>query len=158
MKEIEGFPGYFITEDGRVWSEARGVGRNMYGVWLSAGLNTWKYLQVSMKDENGKYKRKLVSRLVAQAYIPNPENKPTVNHKFGDKLDNRVGSLEWATHTEQSRHKFDVLGFEYTEETKAKIGAASKRRKCSAKTRKIFQQRAAKPGARDSRGRFAWAS
>lgn len=43
-------------------------------------------------------------RLVALHFIPNPENKPTVNHKIADKSINHVGNLEWATYKEQSQH------------------------------------------------------
>lgn len=52
----------------------------------------------------GKKKTASVHRLVALAFIPNPDNKPTVNHKDGDKLNNVCDNLEWATHTEQSYH------------------------------------------------------
>lgn len=49
-----------------------------------------------------------VHRIVALTFIGNPSNKPTVNHKDGNKQNNNVANLEWATHSEQTLHAFDT--------------------------------------------------
>lgn len=63
------------------------------------------YLTVGFTCKDiGIYKTCMVHRLVASAFIPNTENKPTVNHKDGNKKNNRIDNLEWATYQEQSDH------------------------------------------------------
>lgn len=76
---------------------------------LKPNLNTTNYYQVALLLK-GHIKIMLISRLVALAFIPNPENKRTVNHKKGIKTDNRASQLEWATYSENHLHAHRVLG------------------------------------------------
>ena len=66
-----------------------------------------KYLTVKFFVD-GKRRSRSVHQLVATAHIPNPENKKCVNHKFGDKFDNRAISLEWSTYSENNQHAYDT--------------------------------------------------
>lgn len=69
------------------------------------------YYQVSIKlDDTGKFQNQYIHRLVAMAWLPNEDNKPSVNHKDGDKSNNRVDNLEWMTYAEQQTHRAEVLG------------------------------------------------
>lgn len=73
--------------------------------------NGYGYLKVRLTDENGKAKNLYIHRLVAEHFIPNPENKQQVNHKDGNKTNNHVDNLEWATSSENITHAIDVLDF-----------------------------------------------
>ena len=77
---------YRIEKDGRIYS----LRRNKY---LIPKLNHDGYLRIQIWDK-GKCSFVAIHRLVAQEYIPNPENKPFVNHINGNKRDNRVENLE----------------------------------------------------------------
>lgn len=107
LKPIKNFEGYLISsEDGSIYSNVKG--KKMFP--LKTYTKPDGYLAVSLWDNNirGCKKRKtfLVHRLVAETFIDNPENKPTVNHIDGNKLNNCVDNLEWATFHEQEVHSF----------------------------------------------------
>lgn len=104
MKKIQISENYSVTEDGRVYSH--NVNRFMKPQSDKQG---YMILLIGLGSRN-KHKGQLVHRLVAQAYIPNPENKPQVNHLDGDKSNNHVSNLEWCTASENMRHSIDILG------------------------------------------------
>ena len=73
---------------------------------LKPGNDKDGYKQVVLCGGSGKYTKR-VHRLVAEAFIPNPENKEHVNHKCPDKSNNRFDNLEWATIKENNQHALD---------------------------------------------------
>lgn len=103
-KDIPGFEGcYQISDQGRVRSLDRKAtsGKTLPGQIINPIVQKSGYHHVGLWRGGVCYQRR-VHRLVAQAFIPNPENKPTVNHLNEDKGDNRVENLEWATHRENT--------------------------------------------------------
>lgn len=118
-EDIIGFEGlYQISDKGSVKSLERWV----VGRWGEKGhrYNTEKILTI--REDKGGYLfvglRKAgqpqaflkIHRLVAQHFLANPQNKPQVNHINGIKTDNRLENLEWATRSENQRHRYTHLG------------------------------------------------
>ena len=93
IKDYEGL--YQVSGTGEV--------RSLISNRILVKCNTGKYLQVTL-CKDGKQKNFLVHRLVAEAFIPNPNNKPEVNHKSEVKTDNRVENLEWIWHKDNINH------------------------------------------------------
>lgn len=108
-KDIKGYEGYYqASSHGRIRSYDQYV--NGYnGLKLRKGVTRnphiykegYKSLTLSIK---GTVKKYLVHRLIAETFIPNPENKETVNHKDLNKLNNNIENLEWCTHKENVHH------------------------------------------------------
>ena len=96
-KKIDDYENYSVSTLGRVRNDERG-GRIMKGTQNSGG-----YLHVGL-SKNGVSKIHKIHRLVALAFIPNPDNKPCVDHIFNVVTDNRIESLRWATKEENSRN------------------------------------------------------
>lgn len=98
-KDIEGYEGlYQVSNLGRV--KRVKTGRILKGCKDRYGYG---YLLVSLY-KNGSQSTKRIHRLVAQAFIPNPENKPEVNHIDENKTNNMISNLEWSTSKENINH------------------------------------------------------
>lgn len=100
MKEIEIAPNYAIDVDGKIYNKKTGKA-------LAQRLNRDGYSVVELWKENKKTVY-AVHRFVAKAFIPNPENLPCVNHKDGNKANNKVENLEWVTYSQNTIHAFEL--------------------------------------------------
>lgn len=102
-KEIKDFPGYTITDDGKVIS---------YKFKKPRIMKTWfqkdGYENIKLCKENQTY-HFLIHRLVAEAFIPNPDNLSEVNHKNKIRNDNRVENLEWCTRKENLYDSYSTM-------------------------------------------------
>lgn len=95
--EIQGYAGrYAINNKGDVFSIP-------YGKLLAGDINRVGYKRIVLCDGKTK-KRYFIHRLVADVFIPNPDNKPQINHIDGNKLNNRANNLEWVSGSENLIH------------------------------------------------------
>lgn len=99
--EVKGVK-YIVSSDGHVYSTNTG-GPSYYHKEISQRLNKDGYLQVTV-GLDGHRTQYRVHRMVAEAFIPNPDNLPEVNHKDYNRTNNNVGNLEWCTHDDNIAH------------------------------------------------------
>lgn len=98
-KQIKDYPKYFVSDMGNVKRNNK-ILKN----WLIGSRSeSYKYKAVTL-SKDGKIFKFLTHRLVLSAFVENEHNKPFVNHKNGNKLDNRLENLEWVTHKENHSH------------------------------------------------------
>jgi hypothetical protein len=119
-KDIPNYEGLYqanILGEIRSLDHIRKNGNNQYiqkGKLLKFNKNPNGYLQVRL-SKNGVAKTYRVNRIIALTFIDNPLNKKTVNHINGNKQDNRVENLEWATMKEQIKHQHSILNVPYSD-------------------------------------------
>lgn len=104
-RDIDGFDGrYQISNHGNIQHRVGGDAYGGYTYLMMRTVNNVGYRSVSLYVSPRKARKYLIHQLVARAFIPNPENKPDVNHINGVKYDNFVENLEWVTPKENSEH------------------------------------------------------
>lgn len=148
-RPIEGFEGHYeVSSEGRVRSITRTVlvktrkGGTTYQTYrgqILRQIENDSYLYVGLSKQR-KLHQLAVHRLVAAAFIPNPENKAEVNHKDLNKQNNNVENLEWVTKSENMQHaaSMGLLSYEKTPEHRRKISEARKKIKMSEEHKQAF--------------------
>lgn len=115
-KDVKGYEGiYQVSEygfvrslDRTIWNKGVGSYQRLKGKNIKPKINTTGYREVMLYNHEGKTKMHRLNRLVAIAFIPNPEEKPFVNHVDGIKTNDSVENLEWATCKENNNHAIRI--------------------------------------------------
>lgn len=99
MKQINGFERYLISPNGLVYDTE-------LNIYISNWIDNYGYLMCVLRKEGKKYYKR-IHTLVADAYVPNPNNLPQVNHKDGNKLNPNAYNLEYTTNQLNTQHGYD---------------------------------------------------
>lgn len=100
IKVIDNFPTYTISDNGVITNITNGYVKKCWQC-----KNGYLYVDLQYKGYRSKQP---VHRLLATHFLPNPDNKRTVNHIDGNKLNNALSNLEWATYSENMKHAYDT--------------------------------------------------
>jgi len=98
MKQYKDTP-YFVTEDGKIFG--------IRGHQLKLNANSSGYFNIYSTRLKKNF---TIHRMVAELYVPNPLNKPHINHIDGNRLNNHYTNLEWVTRSENMKHSVNILG------------------------------------------------
>lgn len=100
-KDVVGYEGlYMVSSHGRMWSVRRRtptVGNVIGGCIITSRIDKRGRIYITLRGKDGRMRNAVTARLVAEAFIPNPDNLPQVNHKDENPLNNHVSNLEWCT-------------------------------------------------------------
>lgn len=158
-KDIKGYEGYYqISNAGRVKSVKRAYKTKRSFITvpekIRSLINVHGYLYCELW-KNGEHQRYAIHRLVASAFIPNPDNLPVVNHLDGDKANNNVFNLEWCSNFENNLHAYKtglnkpynrrgeknpMYGKHQSESAKEKIGAIHRGSKLTEETKRKMSE------------------
>lgn len=97
FREVEGFPNYLVSEFGKVWSKKSSR-------FLTDFPNNERGYRAVRLSKDGEAVTTYLHRIVAKAYVPNPNSKPQVNHIDGNVENNIASNLEWTTLQENMKH------------------------------------------------------
>lgn len=107
-KRLQGWArNYYVNpSEGKIYSVVK-TNRKLRELNGNKKTGSNRYVAVKLKGLDGKYHTKSEHRIIAESFIPNPENKRVTHHKNHDRTDNRRVNLEWITHKENSRRRKD---------------------------------------------------
>ena len=99
MRQYRNTP-YYFTEEGKCFRNNKPI---------KGYKNTKGYVKIEIWENNVRTQQLSLHRIVGELYLENPENKPQINHKDGNKTNNHVSNLEWVTQSQNIQHRLDVL-------------------------------------------------